>query len=97
MFPMNVGKQGKNDSAFQKIFGDKSLEQAKALLTGALKSEDDSEIRAEIERRLSLFEPRPTPLVKCSGCGKTFNPGWVRRFRRKFCPDCMAKKYGSRD
>jgi len=97
MLPGKIGKLGKGESAFQRIFGGKSMEQAKALLTRALKLEDDSEIRAEIGRRLKLLDPEPAALAKCCGCGKTFNPGWVRRYRRKFCPECMARKYGSRD
>jgi len=97
MLPMHFGKQGKVDSAFQKVFGEKSVEQAKALLTAALKTEDETAVKVEIERRLKLLEPASDLLVKCSGCGKTFNPGWMRRFRRKFCPECMARKYGSRN
>ena len=97
MLPMRLGTKGKGTSAFEKIFGDASLEQAKALLTGALKSEDDPVVRAEIERRLKLLAPPSVPLVKCSGCGKLFSSGYTRRFRRKFCPECMAKKYGSRN
>ena len=97
MLPVNLGTKGKTASAFQRVFGDKSVEQAKALLTAASESEDDPMVKAEIERRLKLLEPKSLPLVKCSGCGKLFNPGWVRRFRRRFCSECMAKKYGSRN
>lgn len=97
MLPMRLGTKGKTPNAFQKIFGEKSHEQAKALLTKALRSEDDPEIKAEIERRLSLLEPKKTPLVKCSGCGKSFAPKVLRRFHRKFCPECMVKKYGNRE
>lgn len=97
MLPMRLGAKEKAPNAFQKIFGEKSPEQAKALLTKALKSEDDPEIKAEIERRLTLLEPKKPLLVKCSGCGKPFTPRWVRRFHRKFCPECMAKKYGNRE
>ena len=97
MLPMNVGKQGKTENAFQKVFGDKSVEQAKDLLTSALESEDGLEIKTEIQRRLRLLEPASSSLVKCCGCGQTFNPGWARRYRRKFCAECMLKKYGSRN
>jgi len=97
MLPMHIGTKAKTASIFQQLFGDKSIEQAKALLAGALESEDDSMVKAEIERRLKLLEPTPITLVKCNGCGKQFKPGWTRKFRKKFCPECMAKKYGGRD
>ena len=35
-----------------------SLEQAKVLLKAAWAKEDDSEVKAEIERRLKLLEPK---------------------------------------
>jgi hypothetical protein len=41
------------------IFGDKSVEQAMALLTGALETESDPEVKAEISRRLKLLEAKP--------------------------------------
>lgn len=41
---------------FEKIFGDQSFKVAKKLLTDALKSEDDIEIRKEIEKRLTFLD-----------------------------------------
>jgi len=49
MLPSQFGK-GKVDSAFLKLFGDRSLEQAKALLNAAWEREDDSEVKAESAR-----------------------------------------------
>ncbi len=97
MLPVRIDPRDQAGSAFQRVFGNKSVEQAKALLTQALESEDDSDVRAEIERRLKLLEPKRVSLVPCSGCGKLFNPGYARRFRKKYCSECMAKKYGSRN
>jgi hypothetical protein len=97
MLPMHLGKQGKTGSAFQRVFVEKSEEQAKELLTAASKSEDETDVRAEIERRLKLLQPPTVPIVKCSSCGKQFNPRWIRRFGKKYCPECMTKKYGSRN
>ncbi len=47
-----------NDSSniFLRIFGNRSIEVAKTLLTDALQEEDDVEIKAEIKRRLKLLE-----------------------------------------
>lgn len=84
------------DSAFLKLFGDSSLEQAKALLNAALAREDDSEIKAEIERRLKLLEPKEVNQIKCNGCGKIFQPKRKRKFKNNYCEVCMEKRFGNR-
>jgi len=94
MLPLQLGAV-KTDSVFLQVFGDKSLEQAKALLKAAFEREDDSEVKAEIERRLMLLEPKRVNQIKCSGCGKLFQPKRIRRFKNNFCKECMKKKFGS--
>ena len=94
MLPLHV-KEGKVLRIFEKVFGDKSVKQAKKLLVTALKSENDSHVKAEIERRLKLLNPKPVSLTECRYCGRLFNPGKTRRVNRKFCPECFAKKHGS--
>ena len=94
MLPSHFGK-GKVDSAFLKLFGDKSLEQAKALLKEAWEREDDSEIKAEIERRLKLLEPKGVNRIKCCRCGKLFQPRQKRKFKKSFCEECIKKRFGS--
>ncbi len=95
MLPAQLGV-GKSDSVFLHVFKDKSLEQAKALLKDALEREDDSEVKAEIERRLMLLEPKVVNQIKCSGCGNLFQPRRKRRFKNNLCEECMKKKFGSR-
>jgi DNA-directed RNA polymerase subunit RPC12/RpoP len=95
VLPVQLGK-GKSDSAFLKVFKDKSLEQAKALLKDALEREDDSEVKAEIERRLMSLEPKRVNQIKCSGCGKLFQPKRIRKLKNNFCEECMKKKFESR-
>jgi hypothetical protein len=97
MLPMKMNAAGKGQSVFLQIFGDKSLERARALLTGALGTEDDSEVKAEITRRLKLLEPEPISQIKCGTCGKLFQPRRVRKYPQNFCEECMKKKFGSRD
>ena len=97
VLPTHMSDKGKSKSVFLQVFGDKSLKQARALLTGALKTEEEPEVKAEIERRLKLLEPEPVSQIKCSGCGKLFQPRRVRKHRQNFCEECMKKKYGSRD
>jgi len=91
MLPLRLGA-AKQDSIFLQVFGDKSLEQAKILLKEALDRENDSDVKAEIERRLKLLDNQ----IKCSGCGKLFQPRRIRRFKNNFCEECMKKKFGNR-
>ena len=63
VLPVNLGV-GKSDSVFLHVFKDKSFEQAKALLKAAWEREDDSEVKAEIERRLWVLEPKTVNQIK---------------------------------
>jgi hypothetical protein len=96
MLPMRIDSDGKMSSAFSKFFGPKSLETARRLLTEALKTENDSEIKAEIERRLNLLEPNPVIRIKCVFCKKFFRTRKERGFKQKICPKCM-KRYRSQE
>lgn len=58
ILPSIIRDEKKSNNIFQKIFGNKGLEQAKALLTEALKTENESNVKVEIERRLKLLEPK---------------------------------------
>ena len=95
MLPLQPRANGKAHNVFSKLFGNDSLELAKRLLTKALRAESDSEIKAEIKRRLKLLEPKPAVQVKCRVCGKFFEPE-RRRFKQKVCQECTRKKYASR-
>jgi hypothetical protein len=94
MLPSQFGK-GKTDSAFLKLFGDKSLEQAKYLLKTAFDTEDDSDVKAEITRRLKLLEPKGVNQIKCSSCGKLFPSRRPRKFKNNFCEECVKKRFES--
>ena len=96
MLPMQLSPKGNGVNVFAKVFGDKSLGVAKELLLGALETESDSEVKAEIERRLKLLAPKQVVQIACSGCGKPFQPKRIKRFKNNFCPECMEKKFGSR-
>ena len=60
MLPTNITADGKSQSVFLQVFGDRSVEQARALLLGALETESDSEVKDELSRRLKLLEAKPT-------------------------------------
>lgn len=96
MLPLQFGK-GKTDSAFLKLFGDRSLEQAKALLKAAYDTEDSFEVKAEIERRLKQIEPKAVDQIKCSNCGKLFQPKHNRKFKNNYCEACMNRRFGSQE
>ena len=96
MLPQQPKANGKSHNVFSELFGDDSLELAKRLLTKALKAESDSEIKAEIKRRLKMLEPKPAIQVKCRVCGKLFEAE-RRRFKQKVCQTCTQKKYVSQN
>ena len=97
MLPTHMNDKGKSKSVFLQVFGDRSIEQARALLTGALETEEESEVKAEIEKRLKMLEPEPVLQIKCSSCGNLFQPRQVRKHQQNFCEECMKKKFGSRE
>ena len=97
MLPLKVDQgKGKIGNVFGELFGDKSLDEAMRLLREALKTEHDVDVKAEIERRLNLIDPKRINLIKCSGCKKTFQPRKFRKYKQNFCPECLQKRIGAR-
>ena len=97
MLPSQISVEQKKTNVFSKMFGDKCEEQAKTLLTNALQSENDLDIKNEIERRLKLLDPKSANQIKCSSCGKTFQSKRIKRFKRNFCVECSIKKFGNKE
>jgi hypothetical protein len=97
MLPLRIASNGKEPNTFMRVFGDKSLEVAKKLLVDALEAEDDSDARGEIERRLKLLEPKHVCEKTCVSCGKIFQAQPRKGFKQKYCPECLKKKFGSRE
>jgi hypothetical protein len=96
ILPMRIDSDGKLPSTFTKFFGNKSLDTAQRLLTKALKTEADAEIKAEIARRLNLLEPNPFIQIKCRVCKKFFQTNTKRLFKLKICPECL-KRHSSQE
>jgi hypothetical protein len=88
---MRIDSDGKIPSAFTKLFGNKSLKVARGLLTASLQKEHDSEIKAEIERRLNLLEPNPVLHVKCRVCRQFFKTPKGKVRNQKICPECRKR------
>ncbi len=95
MLPIHLATAEK-PNYFAQIFGDKSLKLAKILLTGAYKKERDSEVKAEIERRLGMLEPNHLKQIRCGNCGKMFHPRMIRRYSKNLCQECLRKRYAAR-
>lgn len=95
MLPQQPRANGKSHNVFSKLFGKDSLELAKRLLTKALRAETDSEIKAEIKRRLKLLEPKPAVQVKCRVCGKVFESDRRKFGSKKLCQECKRRMYES--
>jgi hypothetical protein len=89
--PTRIDSDGNIPSAFTKLFGNNSLEIARELLTVSLKTEHDSEIKAEIERRLNLLEPNPVIHVKCRVCRQFFKTPKEKARNQKICPECIKR------
>lgn len=96
ILPTQFVNNGKTNSQFINIFGDKSQEQAKSLLTEALKNEDNFIIKEEIRRRLSILKSNSNNQIKCSTCGKLFSPRRIRGFKQNLCEKCLKRKNGTR-
>jgi hypothetical protein len=88
MLPKQFSGKNKQSNVFARVFGNDSLGLAMRLLNEALETEDDSEIKGEIEKRLKLLEPTPIVQVKCRVCGNFFSP---TRYKQKTCRECKMK------
>jgi hypothetical protein len=97
ILPSTMRDEKKSNNIFQKTFGSKGPKQAKALLMEALENEKESRVKAEIERRLKMLEPKVDNQIICSSCRKPFLAKRVRRFKQNLCPGCLKKKYGNRE
>jgi hypothetical protein len=91
LLPSRVTEVGKSNSIFLTIYGTKGIEQARRLLTEALKKEKNAEIKNEIERRLELLGSKARTQIKCRSCGKVFETNKARRYPKYLCQACRNK------
>jgi hypothetical protein len=97
MLPLKVDqRKGKTLNVFGELFGEESLDFAIGLLNDALRSEEDDEVKIELERRLKLIDPSKVNIVKCSRCKKTFQPQKIRKYKQNFCNDCFKTRFSPR-
>ncbi len=96
LLPTKFSENARPRLVFMQIFGEQSVEKGKMLLEEALKTEQDSQIKSEIIRRLTLLEPKHLRQIKCGSCGKMFHPRMIRRYRKNLCQECLRKRYAGR-
>jgi hypothetical protein len=92
MLPLKpfTGKANSNNT-FSTLFGDNGREIAIGLLSDALKTERDADVKTEIERRIKLLDPKEST-VKCSKCKKDFSPRRNKKYAQYLCDACLAAK-----
>ena len=91
LLPSRVTEVGKSNSVFLTIYGSKGMEQARRLLSEALKKEKNAEIKNEIERRLELLDSKAKTQIKCRSCGKVFDTNQAKRYPTYLCHACGNK------
>jgi hypothetical protein len=89
LLPKHLQREGTPPNKFPKIYGKESHKIAISLLTKALKSESDIEVRDEIIKRLKALQPKPT--AKCAICGCVFEPRKFGHFLQRICKKCRYK------
>jgi hypothetical protein len=90
LLPSRLTEVGKSNSVFLNIYGNKGMEQARRLLTEALKKEKNTEIKNEIERRLELLDSKAKTQIKCRSCGRVFK-NQTGRYPKYLCQACRNK------
>jgi len=94
ILPKQFSGKNKQSNVFARVFGKDSLGLAMRLLNEALETEDDREIKGEIEKRLKLLEPKPVVQVKCRVCGNFFSS---TLYKQKTCRECKMKTFSGHE
>ena len=94
MLPIKVeSPKEKSTTAFGNLFGDKSPDFAVQLLNRALINENNTEIKLEIEKRLTGLRPKQVETVRCSECERPFQKPSNRKYKHPFCAECYSKRF----
>ena len=86
-----LDSRAKPTAMFSRIFGDKSLQTAKTLLSEALVRENDLEVKTEIKKRLKALEPKSAIETHCKLCKNSFQPK-LGRHQQRICQRCRTNK-----
>jgi len=94
MLPIKIELiKGKSLNTFGELFGEKSSDFAVELLKKALSTERDAEIKAELEKRLKILDPKQTVRIVCCGCKKSFEMSKRRKYKHPLCDECAQKRF----
>ena len=93
--PAQIKPQYSFGGKFGTIFGEKAKDIALKLLNDALKTEEETEVKAEITKRLNALNPQQTNTVLCSQCKKPFQIPKLKKRKRFLCEECLQKRYKS--
>ncbi len=89
--------QTKSDHGFNgkfgDLFGEKSKTVAVELLTGALKTEEEADIKEAIKKRLKLLESKQVNIVFCGRCKKPFQAQNGKKYKRYLCDECFKLRH----
>ncbi len=96
LLPRRLNFKGSKLTEFEKVFRGESIEVAKELLTHALETEQDRDVKDEIGLRLKFLDPELTRQRICPSCGKSFLANSKKTWKRNFCSECGKKKFGYR-
>ncbi len=94
LLPMRFTFKEDRLTMFEKLFGADSLAMAKKLLNDALETEQDGDVKDEIDRRLRLLSPELAQKQICPSCGKPFQAPSKKSWKRSYCAECVKKKFG---
>ena len=90
ILPKKLGSELKPSNKFLEIYGKESFQIAIKLLTNALVSENEAEVKTEIEKRLKALEPKSVIETQCRLCGSSFQPKFGRH-QQRVCQRCRTK------
>ena len=94
MLPLKIELiKGKSLNTFGELFGEKSSDFAVELLKKALLTERDAEIKAELEKRLKILDPKQTIRIVCCGCKKSFEISKRKKYKHPLCDECAQKRF----
>ena len=89
LLPTFTNGEVKHESKFCDLFGSNSVKKAESLLVLALRNEDDYEVKAEIDKRLSGLNPEKYIQTRCRSCGKQF---YARKKGSFVCKKCLKNE-----
>ena len=93
LLPRLVNPRLKQKYKFIELFGSESPQLAQDLLNRALITENDTNIREAIIKRLKFLNVHPVCQAKCRFCGQSFQPKKGKYGPTRMCLECKQRIY----